>query len=334
MGENMDPELIVLDVAHGNCAIMVGEDSVVVVDAPQGGIHVDTLKTRGIRQVHAIVISHADADHMQGVTTLLYDEQIRVHKIYMNADPTKTAAARGLVWRNFLVAVADAVRRGEVTICGIKRGDEIKMVNQRIRLEVLAPTVDMVLCGPGGRLEGRTLTSNSLSAVLRVWFEEQPLAVLAADLDELGLQRLLREEDELHARVLVFPHHGGRTGGDDHSFASTIMNAVDPETVVFSFGREKYNNPRPQIVDAIRSANPDARIMCTQLSKRCSDSTFDPPHLAPLPARGRDSGQCCAGSLQLAPHGVVAPQVAGHAAFVDSLTPPPLCRIPVTTPTA
>lgn len=325
----MGPELIILDVAHGNCAIVIGEGSVVVIDAPQGGVHVDTLRARGIREVHAIVVSHADADHMQGVTTLLYDEQIRIHKIYVNADPTKTAATSGLVWRNFLIAIADAVRRGEITRCGIQRGDEIAVVDQHIRLEVLAPTVDMVLLGVGGKSEGRTLTSNSLSAVLRVWFEEHPIAILAGDLDELGLQRLIAEEREIHARALVFPHHGGHTGGDDRSFASTIMNAVDPETVIFSFGREKYNNPRPQIVDAIRSANLDARIMCTQLSKRCSDSTFDPPHLASIPARGRDSGQCCAGSLRLDSQGVVAPQVAEHADFVNSLTPPPLCRIPL-----
>ena len=329
MGENISPELIVLDVAHGNCAIVIGDESVVIIDAPQGGIHVDTLKARGIREVHAIVISHADADHMQGVTTLLYDKQIRIHKIYVNADPTKTAAASGLVWRNFLMAIADAVRRGEITRCGIQRGDEIAVVDQRIRLEVLAPTVDMVLCGVGGRLEGDTLTSNSLSVVLRVWFEEQPLAVLAGDLDELGLQRLLVEGEEFHAQVLVFPHHGGRTGGDDHAFASTIMNVVDPEMVIFSFGREKYDNPRPEIIDAILSAKPGAKIMCTQLSRRCSDLTFDPPHLASLPALGRDTGRCCAGSLQLDSQGVVTPKVAEHAAFVDSLDSPPLCRIPL-----
>ena len=329
MGENISPELIILDVGHGNCAIVIGEESVVIIDAPKGGIHVDTLKTRGIREVHAIVISHADSDHLQGVASLLYDEQIRVHRIYVNADSTKTAAASGMVWRNFVTAVADADKRGEITRFGIQRGDKIAVVDQRIRLEVLAPTVDMVLLGVGGRLEGQTLTSNTLSAVLRVWIEEQPLAVLAGDLDKLGLQRLLMEEDELHARVLVFPHHGGRTGGADHSFASKIMNAVDPETVVFSFGRESYNHPRPQIIDAIRAADPDAGIMCTQLSKRCSESTFDPPHLSPLPARGKDSGQCCAGSIRLNSHGVVAPQVTEHAAFVDSLKQAPLCRSPL-----
>ena len=322
----MSPELIILDVAHGNCAIVIGEESVVIIDAPPGGVHIDTLKARSIREVHAIVISHADADHLQGVATLLYDEEIRVHKVYVNADSTKTSVAGGVVWTNFLIALADAVRRGEITRAGIQRGDEIAVFDPHIRLEVLAPTVDMVLCGAGGKFEGRTLTSNSLSAVVRVWLEEQPTAILAGDLDELGLQRLLEEEDELHAQVMVFPHHGGRTGGDDYAFALTIMDKVDPEFVVFSLGREKYRNPRPEIIKAIRSARPDTGIMCTQLSKRCSDSTFDPPHLAPLPALGREMGRCCAGSIQLDSNGVVTPQVEEHGAFVDSLTPPPLCR--------
>lgn len=325
----MDPELVILDVGHGNCAIVTGENSVVIVDAPQGGIHIDTLKTKSISRVDAVVVSHADADHLQGVTALLYDEQIHVRKIYVNADPTKTSVARGLVWKNFVRAVTDAVNRGETTAAGVQRGDEVKVADKRIRLEVLAPTVDILLYGPGGTFRGRTLTSNSLSAVLRVVFDEQPVAILTGDLDNIGLQRLLEEEDDLRTPTMVFPHHGGRTGTDDRTFASTITERMDPETVVFSFGREKYNNPRPEIIQGTRSAKPTARIMCTQLSKKCSDSTFDLPHLSPLPARGRDLRQCCAGSLQIGADGVITPRVREHAAFVDSLAPLPLCRIPL-----
>ena len=323
----MSPELIVLDVAHGNCALVIGQDTTVVIDAPRGGLHIDALKARSIRDVHAVVISHADSDHMGGVAHLLYDENIRVHSVYVNADATKTAHGGGDVWQNFVRALADAVGRGEVKAFGIKRRDRIDLNDRLIHLEVLAPSTDLVLLAAGGRDQGRRLKSNTLSVVVRVLFNDRPLALLTGDLDQTGLDSLLGRSDDLHARVLVFPHHGGRSGGDDRAFASAITEAVAPEIVIFSIGREmRYPNPRPEIVAGVLAAKPDVAIMCTQLSKNCSPGTFFPPHIGTLPAKGKHSGRCCAGSLQFGVNGLGTPDAAYHAAFVDSLGPLPLCR--------
>ena len=326
----MSPELIVLDVAHGNCSLVIGQDTTVVIDAPRGGLHIDALKARSIRDVHAVIISHADADHMGGVAHLLYDEDIRVHSVYVNADATKTARGGGEVWQNFVRALTDAVGRGEVRAFGIKRGDTIELNDRLIHLDVLAPSTDLVLLAAGGRDQGRHLKSNTLSVVVRVLFGDRPLALLTGDLDQTGLESLLRGNDELHAKVLVFPHHGGRSGGDDRAFASAITEAVEPEVVIFSIGREmRYPNPRPEIVAGLLAARPNVAIMCTQLSKRCSPGTFFPAHIGTLPAKGKHLGRCCAGSIRLGVNGLDTPGAADHAAFVDSLGPLPLCRSPL-----
>ena len=322
----MAPELILLDVGHGNCALVAGQDTAVVIDAPRGGVHGDALKNRSIREVHAVVISHADADHMGGVTSLLYDEDVRVHTVYVNPDATKTSGGGGPVWKNFLIALRDAERRNELKVSSIHRGDQIDLHDTRIRLEVLAPTTEFWLLGVGGTTEKGTLTPNSLSVVVRVWFDENPIALLPGDLDAQALEKLLDEDEELNAQLMVFPHHGGNTGGDNREFASLITKAVKPEIIAFSFGRHQASNPRPEIIDSVRSARPDVRIMCTQLSKRCSESTLDPQHIAPLPAKGRFGGNCCAGSLQFDPVGLVAPSAEEHADFVDDYTTSPLCR--------
>ena len=322
----MAPELILLDVGHGNCALVIGQDTAVVIDVPGGGVHGDALKARSIRNVDAVVISHADADHMGGATSLLYDEDVRVHTVYVNPDATKTAGGGGPVWTNFLIALRDAERRGELKVSGIRRDEHIELHDPRIRLEVLAPTTELWLLGAGGTTGDRTLTPNSLSVVVRVWFDGEPIALLPGDLDTGALEKLLDEDDELHAQVMVFPHHGGNTGGDNREFASLITEAVKPDTVVFSFGRNRYENPRPEVIDTVRSARPNVGILCTQLSKRCSESTFDPQHLAPLPAKGRHVGDCCAGSLHFDADGLVAPSAEEHAEFVDSYTTSPLCR--------
>ena len=89
----MAPELLVLDVAHGNSTLVIGKETTVLVDAPRGGLHIGALKAKSIQEVHAVLLSHADADHMGGVSNLLYEEDIRVHRVYVNADASKTAGA-------------------------------------------------------------------------------------------------------------------------------------------------------------------------------------------------------------------------------------------------
>ena len=194
-------------------------------------------------------------------------------------------------------------------------------------MDVLAPAVDLALLGVGGRLDGQRIRANTLSGVVRVLFEGQPIALLTGDLDSLGLEKLFESNDDLRTRVLVFPHHGGHCGGDDREFASAITTAVNPEIVVFSFGRTQHGNPRPEIVAGIRSARPGVHIMCTQLSMRCSTPARFPPYVGRLPAKGKHVGHCCAGSIRFDVEGLDAPSAADHAAFVDDLGPAPLCRL-------
>lgn len=324
----MEPELILLDVGHGNCAIVLAKEAVAVIDAPRGGLHIDALRERGITHVDAVVVSHADADHMGGVSHLLFDENIHVGTVYVNGDASKTQAEGGLSWQSFAIALADAERRGTTYVrFGVKRGDPIDLPTTDVRLEVLAPTTQLALLAVGGRLkDGQPVTSNSASLVIRVWFRESPIALLTGDIDELGLTELLAESDELSAKVLVFPHHGGHSGGDDEGFAQTLCEATRPEYVIFSFGRDVFDNPQLEIVRGVRATVPNAAIACTQLSRSCSASALDPDHLADLPALGRATGRCCAGSVLFSTVGLVAPLKDQHQGFITSRVPTPLCR--------
>jgi hypothetical protein len=101
-----------------------------------------------------VPVSHADADHISGVTHLLYDEDMRVHKVYVNGDATKTGGGGGLVWENFAIALADAECRGETAVVGVKRGDKVDFHHQEIELEVLAPSTELVLLGAGSSVDG------------------------------------------------------------------------------------------------------------------------------------------------------------------------------------
>lgn len=143
------------------------------------------------------------------------------------------------------------------------------------RLEIIGPSNTLALSGPGGKElpehGGRPISSNSLSAVMRVLHADVPRALLTGDLDDVGLADLERSAVDLDAELLVFPHHGGHVPqGENAMFAGRLCRAVGATTIVFSLGRGKHRTPRPEIVRAVEAALPTAHVACTQLSARCA----------------------------------------------------------------
>jgi hypothetical protein len=185
-----------------------------------------------------------------------------------------------------------------------------------------------------GRLE-----ANSLSVVLRIMFDGQPVALLAADLDAVALQHIVDRVHPLDAPVLVFPHHGGLPGTHDpRQFAKSLMSEVDPKLVIFSIsGDRRAANPRLEILDGVREAVPAAHIACTQLSVHChtEHGQVDDWHLARGHAAGRAERRCCAGTVTITQiNGALAfdPPLDRHQAFVSEAVMTPRCASAVFIP--
>ena len=89
------PELIILDVGHGNCAVLRDTEGVIVIDCPCGNTLKEILKYREIQEISHILISHADADHIAGIVDLLLDENFRIHNIHLNPDAIK----KSYIWQ-------------------------------------------------------------------------------------------------------------------------------------------------------------------------------------------------------------------------------------------
>jgi competence protein ComEC len=200
-------------------------------------------------------------------------------------------------------------------------------------LQVLAPTPYLAAKGPGSvDRKGRRITSNTVSIVIRVKTDAGPVALLASDLDSLGLEYLLGDGVDVSAPFLVFPHHGGKPGTEDgRAFAQRICAAAKPEAVVFSTGRGRYATPSPDVIAGVLEARPKCWIACTQLSETCAAVVpkHDGRHLAHTHAQGREAGRCCAGSITIPLRDPtnVKPTRRSHAAFVRECVEAPLCRL-------
>ena len=296
----VSPKLTILDVGHGQCAVLQDDRGVLVFDAGKGPGLSMYLEDNEIREIDAVVVSHADADHIAGLTSLLLNEDLEVRKIYVNSDSIKNTET----WKGLRRAVADAMERGLRVHVGITTHTEAaEFHRESVTIEVLAPDPPLTMGGPGATdLSERRLTSNSLSVVVRIFHKAKPKAVLAGDLDGVGLQNLLERQATFPADLLVFPHHGGLPGAmDPEEFARKISRAVRPEMVVFSIGRGIHGTPRQAIIQGIKRILVNPRIACTQLSENCAGVVPDdkPGHLSPIFASGRHRRACCAGSIQI-----------------------------------
>ena len=260
--------LTVLDVGHGSAAVLQDEGGVVVFDTGRGA-HLDRyLKSLGVHEVAAMFLSRADSDHIGGAVTLLLNAGLRVGCVFLNPDPTKETD----VFVQLRYALSEAqTRSGTMTEPSLTTNT--RCPRKGASIEVLYPPVSAALGGAGGRdLAGNRLTSNSLSAAIRVTGASNASVLLGGDIEFGCLDEWKRQGVAPSAWALVFPHHGGLPGDCDEAeaalFAHELTRMVTPAVVVFSIHRSKFGLPRDEVLRAILGASENVRFVCTQLPNR------------------------------------------------------------------
>ena len=324
-------ELYLLDVGHGNCALIKRGSTAIVIDAPSKPVVARTLDELGITTISHLLISHADADHLSGGIALIMDESRPVLNVYVNPDPRKSRA-----WQEFRQAVAVARKRGLHIEPSLTTNQSGKVAIGSTTLCVLHPTPELCLATVEGVAHDDTkLTANNMSAVVRVDHGGLPVCLLSGDSDPSSLRSMMNDGADLSASVLVFPHHGGHAGGhDNRSFAKELMTIVNPDLVFFSLGRGVHGTPRPEIVSEVREGSGDKAppyIACSQLSIRCS-SKLPAPYERGLDKRseGLTKNLCCAGTISIDLENGNVKQLlerlhGSHSPFVSEHVSTPLC---------
>lgn len=318
----------VLDVGHGSAVILRGPDSNVLIDTGPGISILTYLADEGIDRLEAVVLSHADRDHVAGLLAILNND-IPVDRIYVNPDAMKTSK----LWLDLVFAIEDAEQRqNRVVQSELGAGREVGF-GSGVRVVAIAPRTGLRLRGPGGfSPERRKLDPNSMSIVIRVDVNENPVLLLPGDLDDLGLEHLLASGESLRARNLVLSHHGGLMGtaATTPRSVQALCSAVSPSRVFVSNGRgAPYHNPRPAVIAAVRAECPDVHIACTQLSELCATITPITPRRLTLFAAGKVKNFSCAGSstIMVDSDGNDTVDLAPHKAFVALNAPHALCQV-------
>src|SRR5436305_1974399 len=322
-------KLVILDVGHGNCAVLQDSKGVAVIDTGLGNTLEIYLREEGIDRIDVVLISHADQDHLGWLSSLVAGGGVGSGRVRLNTDSVQGSK----IWDDLLYELNQLDQEGSLDFQpSLTREDSGAYDQGSVEIRVLAPNTYLAGKGPGSRdRRGRRIRTNTLSAVLRLSEGGKPLALFPGDLDEIGLANLDCPAEDLNAPLLVFPHHGGRVGKkglDD--FVRVLCERVKPKMVVFSIGRGRHGTPLPEVVAAVRRRVEGVWIACTQLSEHCASELpkAHPRHLNREFAQGREGSKCCAGTLVIDLDGGkgLLPIYGDHQAFIDLVAPSALCR--------
>ncbi|HEX5104805.1 MAG TPA: ComEC/Rec2 family competence protein [Pirellulaceae bacterium] len=173
------------------------------------------LWSRGVTHLDALIISHADADHFNGVPELL--DRFSVGAIYVS--PVMFEGRQPAV-----AELREAIDRSQVPLLEIHAGQRLR-TSPDVRIEVLHPP-----------RRGVIGSDNANSIVLLVEYAGRRI-LLTGDLESPGLDDLLAEEP-LDCDCILAPHHGSRRS-DPAGFADWST----PELVIISGGRNVEDIP-------------------------------------------------------------------------------------------
>jgi len=194
----------------------------------------EVLWEKGYSAIDHIVATHADADHVQGLTDVA--RNFRVGSALFGRLPADD--------RDF-ADLADVLRRRGVPVEVIARGDVLKFGD--VTVEVLFP---IAASDPNSAYD------NNSSAVLRIVYGSRTI-LLTGDVEQAAENALLSGGGNLRADLVKVPHHGSRT-----SSTQGFIDAVGAEYAVISVGRESpFGHPHKDVVERWRSSG--ASVMTT-----------------------------------------------------------------------
>ncbi len=223
-GPTGEAEVRLLPVREGMAMLLRSGGSAVLIDTGRHpGEAAEALAALRVRRLTAVVLTHADEDHIGGGEAIL--RRLRVGQLYMpraaRHDPALASLRR--------LARTRGVEEGWLT------------AGQRewlgsIPVEVIWPP------------RAASLRRNDASLVLRVPVAGATLLV-TGDIEKLGEANILAAGWQLRAEILQVPHHGSRT-----SSTSSFLAAVGPRVALVPTGaRPRWNYPSPEVATRLRA---------------------------------------------------------------------------------
>ncbi len=222
-----DFRVTVLDVGQGNAALLeMPKGYCALIDG--GGFPDNSVFDVGervvapylwrnkIRTVDMLILTHPDADHLNGLIYILKHFHVKqVISSHQEAESIEYQSFKNLIRSKKISHPEFYALPRRMNINGVT-------------LEILHPAPDF---DPGRRTPGRSFNDNSL--IIKAGFNQHTL-LFPGDVGKPGeMEAVANAGAALHSTILLAPHHGSKS-----SSTPDFLDAVDPEVVIISCGRE------------------------------------------------------------------------------------------------
>ncbi len=247
-----------LSVGQGDCAVVIKGGNCFVIDCGSSSkknvgekILQPFLLYRGFSQPDAVFVTHTDADHTNGLDTLLADAWSDV-TVYLPQHELQSdwaenvRAGRGMsgVGENDISGLGDA--EGNTRILGLSGGSVLRMTcglfdTRTLEVEVLWPL---------NVADDDTSVDRNEGNLVLVVSDESGSALFLADSDREVMETLtlLYERKIVHCCYVKVAHHGSA-----YSDCEELYHLSSPVTAVISVGRNNYGHPSDSILEILRN---------------------------------------------------------------------------------
>ena len=231
-GQPLDTELEVhvIDVGNADSILVRNQGVNLLIDAGErndGERVVAYLEDHGVEKLDYVIATHADADHIGGMKTVIENMEIGAFIMaFMPEGYTPTTST----YAGMLEALADKGMK----ITPAKVGAHYSLGDARV--DILGPAADFE-------------ENNNQSVVCKVTFGSRKFLFMG-DAEKEAEAALLAAGADLSADVLKAGHHGSST-----STSAELLEAVKPSYAILTCGLDNsYGHPHPEVVERLKEA--------------------------------------------------------------------------------
>jgi len=265
-----------LDVGQGDCTFIIppGDPSYAILfDCHDRDVAERFVVEHGIKTLSAVV-SHLDVDHIRGMPEFLVRFRNRglcLQEIYLSADRPSNRLKQRVAACELLELAQRWDKEENIPLQIPHRGGTPHFVAQD---EKLGWAVKLVLPRFGqivGMQAHGTDEPNRFSVALRLEYANRAI-LIGGDVPLSSWERL--EQPLLQSDVFRIPHHGGNLEAVSRDWSiEKLYSSANPSTAVASVGtHNQYGHPTDTHVGGLRRGAPNARLLCTQLTRRCHEA--------------------------------------------------------------
>jgi competence protein ComEC len=196
------------------------------------------LRSKGVRALDAVVISHPQEDHVGGLAAVL--EDVRVKQVFHAGFAYESPR-----WH----AIEKMIHDEKAVVTRVGRGSRIEGFKD-IRISILHPKLD----------ETADPNINNESVVLKLEIGDVSF-LMTGDIQSKAMGELLASGQDLDSDVLKVPHHGAKMDETGRHF----LEAVSPYLSLISSGeRNPFGHPSGATLDLLGRI-PGNRVLRTDL---------------------------------------------------------------------